>query len=105
MRILIVGFQEYETLDNIMQKLIESGQCYIFTVLCGGCEYSEEKSLAEQWAINNGAPIEYIYEKDVDKLVDKITKSADYLVAQSGSYFSDWIIRKMKSIGKHGSVV
>ena len=64
MKILIVGFQEYETLDNIMQKLIESGQCYIFTVLCGGCEYSEEKSLAEQWAINNGAPIEYIYEKD-----------------------------------------
>ena len=48
MRILIVGFQEYETLDNIMQKLIENGQCYIFTVLCGGCEYSEQKSLAEQ---------------------------------------------------------
>ena len=105
MRILIVGFQEYETLDRMMQKLIENGQCYIFTVLCGGREYSEEKSLAEQWAINNGAPIEYIYEKDVDKLVDKLTKSADYLVAQSGSYFSDWIIRKMKFIGKHGSVI
>ena len=48
MRILIVGFQEYETLDRMMQKLIENGQCYIFTVLCGGREYSEEKSLAEQ---------------------------------------------------------
>lgn len=105
MKILIVGFQEYEILDNTMQELIENGQCYIFTVLCGGCRYNEEKSLAEQWALNNGAPIEYIYEEDADKLVDKITKSADYLIAQSGSYFSDWIIRKMKYIGKHGSVI
>ena len=90
--------------DRYPLEIPENGRD-VFTVLCGGREYSEEKSLAEQWAINNGAPIENIYEKDVDKLVDKITKSADYLVAQSGSYFSDWIIRKMKFIGKHGSVI
>lgn len=105
MKILIIGFEDYSTLDNVMQKLIENGQCFIFTVICGGCKPTSRPSIAEKWAINNGAPIEYIYEEDIEKLINKISKSADYLVAQSGTYFSDWIIRKMQFLGKHGTVI
>lgn len=105
MRILIIGFEDYSTFDNVMQKLIENSQCFIFTVICGGCKPISRQSIAEKWAINNGAPIEYIYEEDIEKLINKILKSTDYLVAQSGTYFSDWVIRKMQFLGKHGTVI
>lgn len=109
MKILILGFDNYNELDTTMQKLIEDSQCFLFTVLCGGTDQSNHQvSLAEQWAIANGCPIEKIYNKDIDKLMWILGQEATYLVikiSESTPPHLKNFMMKFKMEGKHGTVV
>lgn len=105
MKIVILGFTDYNKLNNAMEKLITDSQCYLFTVLCGG-RAAAEPSLAEQWAVNVGTPVEKIFNGNVEKLLDEIALSADYVVADlsSDNQFIKRLVMKMKALGKHGTI-
>lgn len=120
MRAVIVGFNDYDKLNNTMEKLITDSQCYLFTVLCGGTQdvvrlpFMEDQHIVdpaipigERWARNNGVPVEYCYNANAEQLLDKIANTADYIVADlsSDNQFIKRLIMKMKSMGKHGTVV
>lgn len=119
MKVVIVGFKDYDKLTNTMEKLITESQCYLFTVMCGGTTPIEpapftgnvdpniDRPLGEIWARNNGAPVEYIYNPDVERLLDEIAGGADYIVADlsEDNQFVKRLMMKMKSLGKHGTVV
>lgn len=108
MKVIILGKYTYEQLSATMEELIESSQCYLFTIVCGSTEKKMPiGSLSETWALNNGAPINYIIESDVNKLIDKIVKSADFVLAfyDGEDAIVRRVIMKMKGEGKHGKVV
>lgn len=120
MKVVIIGFNDYNKLNNTMEKLIQESQCYLFSILCGGTEdiapapftnstkLYPNRPLGEIWAHNNGAPVEYIYNPNVERLLDEIAQTADYIVADLGNgppQFVKRLVMKMKSLGKHGTVV
>ena len=109
MKILILGFDNYNELDATMQKLIEDSQCFLFTILCGGTDQSNHQaSLAEQWATANGCPVEKIYNKDIDKLMWILGQEATYLVmkiSESTPPHLKNFMMKFKMEGKHGTIV
>jgi hypothetical protein len=107
MKVVIIGFNDYEKLDNAMQSLIAEKQCYLFTVLCGGTSPKAPQTMGTAWAEKNGAPLEYIFDEDVEKLLEKISKSADYIVAfvDGSNNMVNRLIMKMKNLGKHGTVI
>ena len=109
MKVLILGFNDYNKLDATMQKLIEDKQCFLFTVLCGGADSgSYQSSLAEQWARNNGAPVQMIYHQDIDKLMWILSQELDYLVMEiseaTPQILKNFMMR-VKSLGKHGTII
>ena len=75
--IAATGALNYRLLDNKLNKLIESSGCYLFNILCGYVEgsNSEEKSLGELWARNNGAPVIYIKEKTWNEREPKLNNT------------------------------
>ena len=98
----------YTLLDNKLNELIESSQCYLFYILCGFIEGSNEapKSLGELWAEKNGAPTLYISEKTVDKLLHKTFFLADYVIfLNDGNPLIKKALMQYKMMGKHGSVI
>lgn len=113
MKVVIVGFTNYDKLNNTLMKLIEEKQFFLFTILCGGTgiTYDETgsriKSLGEVWAEKNGLPMEFVYSGSPETLLDKIAGSADYMIADlsSGNQFIKRLVMKMKSLGKHGTVI
>lgn len=107
MKIVIIGFTDYAKLDETMQKLITEKQCFLFTVLCGGTSPKAPQTLGTAWAEKNGAPLEYIYDEDAERLLEKISKSADYIVAfvDGSNNMVSRLIMKMKNLGKHGTVI
>ena len=56
MRVLILGFSSLEEIDSVMEKLIESTQCFLFTVVCGGAD-----NVVYDWAQKVGAPVSFSY--------------------------------------------
>lgn len=113
MKVVIVGFTNYDKLNNTLMKLIEEKQFFLFTILCGGTgiTYDETdsriKSLGEVWAEKNGLPMEFIYSQNPERLLDKIAETADYVIADvsNENQFAKRLIMKMRSLGKHGTVV
>lgn len=108
MNILIIGFNNYNELDRVMNKLIEDSQCYLFNVLVGGTQKANEPTLAEQWAVNNGAPTLRIYEEDMKKLMWLLGNATDYLVMKRAVLRQPvWVkfMQEMKEKGKHGTVI
>ena len=102
------GPRYYSLLDKKLNELIESSQCYLFYVLCGFVKDSNEapKSLGELWAENNGAPILYISEKTVDKLLHALFLNADYIFfLLDGNPLINKAFMQYKMMGKHGSVI
>ena len=84
-----------------MEKLIESTQCFLFTVVCGGTD-----NAVYDWAQKVGAPVEFVQVDEPRKLLYK----ADYLVIKlrEGSETPTWMKNLMmawKKEGKHGTVV
>lgn len=109
MKVLILGFDDYQELDRTMNKLIEENQCYLFNVICGGVSSVQRQiSLSEQWARKNGAPVLYYYYEDFNKLLYFLEKDADYLVLKISESTPAWqknLMMKFKAAGKHGTVV
>ena len=108
MKVLILGFTDYSELDNAMNKLIEESQVFLFNIICGGLEYSENKTIAEQWAENNGCPIVRCYEQSLDKLLWRLRAETDYLVIRISDGTPQWqknLMMQLKSDGKHGTVI
>ena len=98
----------YEMLDKRLNSLIESSQCFLFNILCGTVEGSKsnEETLGEIWAKNNGAPILYITEKTTEKLINKLFYKADYIIFfLDGNPLINKMFMKYKMLGKHGSVI
>lgn len=98
----------YELLDNKLNTLIESSQCFLFNILCGFVEGRSnlQESLGETWAKRHGAPILYITEKTTDKLLHKLFLKADYIIfILDGNPFINKAFMQYKMLGKHGSVI
>lgn len=106
-KIIIIWSGDEKLLAETIEKLIVDSQCYLFTVLCGGTdEGSVRSSLGYRWAVKNGAPVEFLIEADVEKLLNKIVQSADYIVCYNdGNQLVKRLIMKFKLQGKHGTVV
>lgn len=108
MKIAILGQWNFKQLSATMEKLIIESQCYLFTVVCGGTdEMYLRNSIGYKWATANGAPVEFLVEENIDKLIDKLTKEIDFVVAA----FADddnpvvkRVIMKMNMLGKHGRI-
>lgn len=106
--IAATGALNYRLLDNKLNELIESSGCYLFYILCGYIEgrKSNEETLGELWAKNNGAPTLYIHEKTIDKLIDRLIFSADYAIfILDGNPLINNAFMRYKMSGKHGSVI
>ena len=91
-----------------MEQLITESQCYLFTIICGGQSSDGAKvSASYKWAVKNGAPIEYLIESDIEKLIEKIVKTADFLVAYNDgtNQIVKRLIMKFKNEGKHGRII
>ena len=106
-KIVIIWSGDEELLARTMEKLIVDSQCFLFTVICGGTDESNLKSSSGyRWAIRNGAPVEFMIEADVEKLLNKIAETADYIVCyNNGNQLVKRLIMKFKSQGKHGTVI
>lgn len=106
MKIVILGPWNFDQLSARMEKLITESQCYLFTVVCGGTDETKIKtSVAYKWATANGAPVKFLIEENVDKLIEQLVDEIDYVVAASdGNPHIKKIIMKMSMLGKHGSV-
>ena len=106
MKIAILGSWNYERLSAVMENLISESQCFLFTVVCGGT--SEEgiyNSVGYKWATANGAPVKFLIQENVDKLIDKLTQEIDFIVVmQDDNPIIKRIIMKMNMLGKHGRV-
>lgn len=107
MKIVIIWNAEARLLAETMENLITTSQYYLFTVICGGTSWENIQSTAGfKWASANGAPIEYLIEEDIDKLLNKMVKTADYLVAfNDNSQITKKIIMKFSTSEKHGTVI
>ena len=107
-KIVIIWSGDEGLLARTMEKLIIDSQCFLFTVICGGTDESYLKSSSGyRWAIRNGAPVEFLIEADVEKLLNKITQAADYIVCYNDgkNQLVKRLIMKFKSQGKHGTVI
>ena len=99
MRVLILGFSSLQEIDSVMEKLIESTQCFLFTVVCGGID-----NVAYDWAQKAGAPVTFSQVKTPRGLL----KEADYLVIKINDDTPQWMKNLMmawKKEGKHGTVI
>lgn len=108
MKIAILGQWNFERLSAVMEKLITESRCYLFTVVCGGTDEAYlRNSVGYRWATANGAPVEFLVEENVDKLIDKLTKEIDFVVvacADDDNPVVKRVIMKMNILGKHGRV-
>ena len=99
MRVLILGFSSLQEIDSVMEKLIESTQCFLFTVVCGGTD-----NVVYDWAQKVGAPVEFVQVDEPRKLLYK----ADYLVMKLEASSPQWcknLMMAWKKEGKHGTVI
>ena len=106
--IAATGALNYRLLDKKLNELIESSGCYLFYILCGYVEdrKSKEETLGEVWAKNNGAPILYIHEKTIDRLIDLMILKADYAIfILDGNPLINNAFMRYKMTGKHGTVI
>lgn len=106
MRILVAGFETREEVNAAMDKFIAETGILMITIVCGGQDSTQHsRSFAEEWARENGASIEYIFERDSDKLVWKIVKTIDYaILRRNGTKFIREIILEMRKNEKHGVI-
>ena len=99
MRVLILGFSSLQEIDSVMEKLIESTQYFLFTVVCGGTD-----NVAHDWAQKAGVPVTFSQVKTPQELL----KEADYLVMKLEASSPQWcknLMMAWKKEGKHGTVI
>lgn len=98
----------YTLLENKLNSLVETSQCFLFYILCGYVEgrKSAEPTFGEMWAKKYGAPVLYISEKTTEKLINKLLIEADYIIfLLDGNPLINKAFMKYKMMGKHGSVI
>ena len=98
----------YTLLENKLNSLVETSQCFLFYILCGYIEgrKSNEETLGEKWARINGAPTLYIHAKSDNDLIDKMIFKADYAIfILDGNPLVNNAFMRYKMAGKHGSVI
>lgn len=111
MKVAIIGAAgalEYRLLDNKLNELIETSQCFLFYILCGYVKdrKSNQETLGEKWAKVNGAPVLYVVEKSRDRLYARLFLEADYIIfILNGDPLINNLFMKYKMMGKHGSVI
>ena len=99
MRVLILGFSSLQEVNSTMEKLIESAQCFLFTVVCGGTD-----NVAYDWAQKVGAPVTFSQAKTPQVLL----KDADNIVKKKNYCTPQWcknLMMAWKKEGKHGTVI
>ena len=99
MRVLILGFSSLQEVNSTMEKLIESTQYFLFTVVCGGTN-----NVAYDWAQKAGVPVIFSQVKTPQALL----KEADYLVIKINDDTPQWcknLMMTWKKEGKHGTVI
>lgn len=100
--------KHYEIVDKKILELIETSQCFLFYILCGYVEgrKSNQETIGEKWAKENGLPILYISEKSSDRLLDRLLFKADYIIfILDGNPATNNAFMRYKMLGKHGSVI
>lgn len=111
MKVAIIGAAgalEYRLLSNKLNELIETSQCFLFYILCGYVKdkKSNQETLGEKWAKENGAPVLYIAEKSREKLLTRLFLEADYVIfILNGDPLINNAMMQYKMMGKHGSVI
>lgn len=108
MKLLILGFRSKQKISEEIEKLIAASGVYLFTVVCGGVGEKGPESLAEQWARENGAPVNYIIADTPVELMDRMAAECDYILLEVCSGTPQWhknLLMKFKMTGKHGTVV
>lgn len=108
MTILILGFDNVEEIDAVMQPIIEQSQCFLFNVIVNGGRGVDDIGPSELWALKVGAPKIYINDPDPQTMIKKMESQADYLVLKMTNRTPQWqknLLMRMKNAGKHGSVI
>ena len=103
-----VNEQYYKKLDETLNNLIETSQCFLFNILCGYVRglASSQETLGEKWARRRGAPILYISENSKESLLRTLFSKADYIIfLVDGNPFINKALMQYKMMGKHGSVI
>lgn len=107
MKIAVIGDNtpnNYQKLDKKLNELIEKSGIYLFYILCGRTLMTDlsRPSLGYSWAINNGAPVQWIPKPTPAYLF----KEADYIIFfYDGSAAIRNLIMQYKMLGKHGTVI
>jgi len=100
-RVVIIWNRSYEELDDIMRDAINKYDMWLFRIIC-----NSKESLGYKWAAAHGAPVEFLIENDMERLLDKMAASADLLICSfdGKNQLVRRLIMKFKSLGKHGVV-
>lgn len=80
----------------------------MFAIVAGGVDTVQRvPSLGERWAKDHGAPVEYLFCENPEKLLDRMANTADYLIWRYNAEdnLGRRIMMKMKDLGKHGKVI
>ncbi|AXF52416.1 MAG: hypothetical protein [Caudoviricetes sp.] len=108
MRVAILGNWKKDELREVMLDVVN--EFPLFCVVCGGNdEKSYRSSAGYKWAIENGAPVEFLKMegKTEDQVIEKLVWTIDYaIIAYDGeNALLRKLIMKMKNSGKHGKVI
>lgn len=108
MNLLILGFENEEEIDAVMQPIIEKSQFFLFNVIVNGGRGVDDIGPSEKWALKVGAPKIYVNDEDIQARIKRMEKLADYLVIKITDRTPVWqrnLMMRMKDAGKHGSVI
>lgn len=93
--------KELKALDDKLEELIETSQCFLFNVAVPS-EDPCNQTLGYLWASRRGCPIKFMS-------IEKILAAADYIVFILSKEKEDMEVKralmKYKMSGKHGSVI
>lgn len=104
------GALNYRLVDKKLNELIETSGCYLFYTLCGYVDgkKSNEETIGEKWARENGLPVLYTHAKTREQLMDRIILEADYIIfvfEENTENFIKNVFMRYKMSGKHGTVI
>ena len=94
--------------DDLLEKLIESSGCYLFTMFSAGIKGSAhtDPPLALQYAQLRGLPCRRQEYHTFDKMVNGICHEVDYLIILNDkSQPIKRLFMSYKQTGKHGSMI
>lgn len=94
--------------DDLLEELIESSGCYLFTMFVAGIKGYErtDPPLALQYSTLRGIPCHRKEYTSLDKLIQGICEEVDYLIILNDkSQPIKRLFMSYKQTGKHGSMI